>query len=123
MKSKPALILLGLIITLVGCRWPLMPPTGSSGPNLVPGEVVTIRGDVVGSIDDCVRDGICAAVLETDSGRVNAIWAQGMLPCEGQMDTNLPTGSTIEVYGEVTEPDAVTICTDPSYYLRQVNGA
>jgi len=49
---------------------------------------------------------------------VTVNWAEGSLPCLGQMDQNLPSGVLIEAYGEVIADDTLTICTSEELFLR-----
>lgn len=95
--------------------------SGGSSPGLIPGTVATVQGEVVGTVDDCAFDGICALVLATDAGTVDAIWAEGMMRCEGTLADNLGVGDTVTATGIVREPDALSICPDPSYSIQRVS--
>ena len=78
----------------------------------------TVTGTVIGTIDDCAFDGICALVVDTDSGVYDVIYAPGMMMCEGSYDGNTLIGDTVEIYGELTEQSTITICTSSDYYIN-----
>ncbi|MEM8533142.1 MAG: hypothetical protein AAGF95_20015 [Chloroflexota bacterium] len=92
----------------------------NTGEPPVVGSTARITGEVVDTIDDCAFDGICAYVVDTDQGQYKVIWAPGMIPCHGTMDGDIVVGDTVEVFGEVTEADSLSICTDSTYSLRKI---
>ncbi|NOK57685.1 MAG: hypothetical protein GFH27_549303n50 [Chloroflexi bacterium AL-W] len=92
---------------------------GTSGPPAV-GSTARLTGEVVDTIDDCAFDGICAYVVDTDQGQYKAIWAPGMISCEGTMDEHIVVGDTVEIFGEVTEADSISICTNSTYSIHKV---
>jgi len=106
---------------LCACSWLYEFPVASADLSTQMGEVITLRGEVIGSIDDCAFDGICAAVVASDRGEINIIWTNGMMQCLGEFSENLPSGSQIEARGEVVDSTSITICTNESYYLRLQN--
>ena len=77
-----------------------------------------IAGTVIGTIDDCAFDGICALIIDANSVIYNVIYAPGMMMCEGTYDGNAVIGDTVEIYGELDEQIAITICTSPDYYIN-----
>ncbi len=105
-------------LTLGGCD--TLFDGGGNTANLTPGTVATVQGEVIGTIDDCAFDGICALVLATESGTVDAIWAEGMVRCEGTLEDNLSVGDVVEATGIVRDPGALSICPDPSYSIQRV---
>ena len=82
------------------------------------GDEVDLTGTVVDTIDDCVVDGICAFVVDTDRGRLKAIWAEGMHRCAGTMDSGINIGDTVNIRGAVTATDSVSICGGAGYFIR-----
>jgi hypothetical protein len=90
-----------LALLLAGC--------GAQAPALVPGEEVRFRGTVVDTIDDCVVDGICALVVETDTGRYTAVWSQGMRQCLGNIENGIAIGDPVEVFGRAQDTASVSI--------------
>ena len=91
-------------------------------PDVMPvGGTFTVVAPVIDTIDDCAFDGICALVLDTGAfGEVPAIWASGMIACQGQLEDGIVIGDTVEVYGEVLADNQVTICTAPEYYIKKI---
>lgn len=79
---------------------------------------VTVTGTVTGTIDDCAFDGNCALVLDVDGTEVNAIWAEGMLRCEGQYDDSITVGDTVEASGIARDGNSLSICPSADYYIR-----
>ncbi|NJK81676.1 MAG: hypothetical protein HC876_16835 [Chloroflexaceae bacterium] len=119
MLIKLYTFMLGILVLLISaCGSPIATGTTNNGAPAVNQEM-QISGPVVDTIDDCAFDGLCAYVIETEQGRYNAIWAQGMLPCEGQVDQHIAVGATIEVFGVVTDATSVSICASTDYYIRK----
>ena len=87
-------------------------------PPIVQSGLISVTGTVIGTIDDCAFDGICALVVDTDSGVYDVIYAPGMMMCEGTYDGSAVIGDTVEVYGELAEQSTITICTSPDYYIN-----
>lgn len=82
------------------------------------GETLTVSGTVVDTINDCIVDGICAYVVESEGVRYDIIWAEGMLRCEGEY-TELSIGDSVTAFGEViNESGGVSICRSDKYYVR-----
>ena len=91
----------------------------SSNPIGEIGQVITVSGDIIGSVDDCVFDGICATIIRSDDGMVyEVVWAEGMLQCEGQWE-DIPEGARLEARGEIISDTQLSICCNSSYYMRQ----
>jgi hypothetical protein len=82
---------------------------------------VAVTGTVVGTIDDCAFDGICALVLDVNGTEVNAIWAEGMTRCEGQYQDDVTLGDTVEAYGIARDSTSLSICPSSEYYIRASN--
>lgn len=116
-KHIYAIVIGILVLILSGCGQSNAGDDNAANP-LVVGTVVQLTGTVVGTIDDCAADGICAYVIDTDQGQYNAIWAEGMIPCEGQLADNIGVGDTIEANGQATNADSVSICAAPEYFIR-----
>ena len=110
MKKVTIFFLMLFTLIFIGCTSP--------NPSLNIGETAAIEGAIVDTIDDCAFDGICAVIVETDQGRITVNWAEGDVPCLGQMDSSLPSEVAIEAFGQVLAEDTITICSDASYYLR-----
>lgn len=108
-----------LLIVLSGCGTTseVNPPPASQSFQV--GEVVTFSGVIVGQIDDCMADGICAYTIETETGVYNVIWAEGMMRCEGQFASQVVVGDTIEVSALVVEEKSVSICSSEEYFIRK----
>jgi catabolite regulation protein CreA len=104
---------------LAGMLFLLLTACGqNSSTTLNIGDEVNLTGTVVDTIDDCVVDGICAFVVDTDRGRINAIWAEGMTRCAGTMDSAIAVGDTVNIRGTVTAADSVSICGGANYFIR-----
>jgi hypothetical protein len=108
-------LLLLLALLLAGCGL----GTRGEGRVLVPGDEVQLRGTVVDTIYECVVDGICALVVESDGGRYTAVWAEGMQRCEGEIEDGLARGDAVEVHGVAQDTDRVSICRSDTHYIRQ----
>lgn len=115
MRSK--LILAGLAGILILFLSACSQNTGRQ-PDLQIGSEINLSGTVVDTIDDCVVDGICAYVVDTDQGRITAIWAEGMQRCEGTMDAGINVGDTVTIRAEATATDTVSICSRATYFIR-----
>ena len=87
-------------------------------PSNPPMREITIIGTVIGTIDDCAFDGICALIIQGETQTYNAIWAQGMIPCEGQMDNPIPMSATVEVFGLQQDIENISICPSADYYIK-----
>ncbi len=97
-------------------------PAGNAGPvELTVGEAVQMQGTVVDTVDDCAFDGICAYVVDTDAGAYNVIWSEGMtpVPCQGEIDTAIAVGDTVEFSAEVRTADSVSVCPSADYFVRK----
>lgn len=103
---------------LAGMLFLLLTACGQSSTTLNIGDEVNLTGTVVDTIDDCIVDGICAFVVDTDQGQINAIWAEGMRRCEGTMDSGIAVGDTVTIRGAVTDADSVSICGGAGYFIR-----
>ncbi|MEO0564488.1 MAG: hypothetical protein AAF125_20455 [Chloroflexota bacterium] len=70
-RLSQTLPLIPIALLVTGCS-ALAGWLGDGTPSgwLVPGEVVTLRGEVVGTVDDCAFDGICALIIATAEGEV-----------------------------------------------------
>ncbi|NDJ52895.1 MAG: hypothetical protein GYB68_07415 [Chloroflexi bacterium] len=124
MMTKLKLMALSLMtilaLTLVACGGAAR--AGGAAIELVPGEDATVSGVIIGTIDDCAFDGNCAYVIETDDGReINAIWAEGMLQCEGALDDNIQVGNAVTVRGLARSATDISICPSPNYSIT-LNG-
>ena len=91
------------------------PPIGG----VMSGEETILTGTVTGTIDDCAFDGNCALVLQTEQGEINAVWAEGMVRCEGSYTGDAAIGDFLEIYGVVRDAKTVSICPSADYYIRQ----
>ena len=79
---------------------------------------VSVTGTVTGTVDDCAFDGNCALVLDVDGSEVIAIWAEGMLRCEGQYEDGLANGDVVEALGIARDTNSLSICPSSQYYIR-----
>jgi DNA/RNA endonuclease YhcR with UshA esterase domain len=87
-------------------------------------QVQSVTGTVVGTVDDCAFDGICAYVVDTGAGEVNVIWSEGMTMngCQGEIGPNIQVGDAVEAMGAVStalDGESISVCGDASYYVRQ----
>jgi len=120
MRLKLTVIFVVLTVTISACGLfefsePAMPEN-----NLTPGSEVTLSGVVVDTIDDCAADGICAYVLDTAIGEIDAIWAEGMMRCEGTLAENISVGEEVQVFGLVLDDvTQVTICRESAHSIRR----
>jgi hypothetical protein len=120
---KRILLVAALMVFLSACSW----ITGlavmenemasPSSPPFTVDQEVTVTGTVIGTITDCAFDGICALVLDVDGAEVNAIWAEGMLPCEGQYEDGIAVGEVVEAFGIARDANSLSICPAPRYTL------
>lgn len=119
-------ILVGLLAVVLSACGQTGATGGGSNGDVNTGNAPTVggtarlTGEVVDTIDDCAFDGICAYVVDTDQGQYKAIWAPGMISCEGTMDEHIVVGDTVEIFGEVTEADSISICTNSTYSIHKV---
>jgi hypothetical protein len=104
------LLLLALLLANCGPQAPAPAPA--------PGDEFQFQGTVVDTIDDCVVDGTCALVVETDTGRYTAVWAEGMRQCAGDFAGGVDIGDEVEVFGSAQEGDRVSICDADTYYIH-----
>jgi hypothetical protein len=106
-------------LVLVACAGNTQPAgnAGAPTPFTVDSEV-TVTGTVTGAITDCTFDGICAVVLDVDGTEVNAIWAEGMLQCNGQYTGDAEIGDVVEVFGVARDGNSLSICPGSEYYVR-----
>ena len=116
-------LLASLVFVLAGCDlltgFTVTENSASSDPIGEIGTVITVTGDIIGSVDDCIVDGICATIIRADNGTVyEVVWSEGMLRCEGQWE-DIPEGARLEARGEIISDTQLTICRDSSYYMRQ----
>ncbi|MGF1507273.1 MAG: hypothetical protein ACFB51_19420 [Anaerolineae bacterium] len=118
MNSKMILVGFAVLSLILAACSSAANAGGNGSAGLTAGEEVTLRGEVVGTIDDCAFDGICALVIETEQGRVDAIWAEGMLRCEGSFEDGIQIGDTIAVFGIVRSSSEVSICPSADYYIN-----
>lgn len=109
-------ILAGLLVLLAL----LLANCGPQAPALVPGDEVQFQGTVIDTVDDCVVDGTCALVVETDTGRYSVVWAEGMRQCAGDYAGGVAIGDQVEVFGAVQEHDRVSICGSDTYAIRHL---
>ena len=97
-------------------------PAGNAEPvELTVGKAVQMQGTVVDTVDDCAFDGICAYVVDTGQGEYNVIWSAGMtpVPCQGDIDTGITVGDTVEFSAEVRTADSVSVCPSADYFVRK----
>lgn len=86
-----------------------------------------VTGEVIEFIGDCAFDGICAYVVETDSGEaITVIWVEGDSPiCQNDPfqggDSDIVVGDSIDSLGRVIDDSTTSACGDPSYYIRKTN--
>ncbi|MEL6408462.1 MAG: hypothetical protein AAFR81_29110 [Chloroflexota bacterium] len=93
------------------------------------GNVITrsLSGEVVEFISDCAFDGICAYVVETESGeQVTVIWSEGMSPnCQNDMfnggDTDIQVGDTLEATGRAIDDSTISACGNDSYSITKTS--
>jgi hypothetical protein len=104
------LVLLALLLANCGPQAPAPAPA--------PGDEIQFQGTVVDTIDDCAFDGTCALVVETDTGRYTAVWAEGMRQCAGDYAGGVVIGDEVEVFGNVQEDDRVSICDADTYSIH-----
>lgn len=110
-----------LFIVLSGCAEAGGTDTPPGSQPFQVGEVVKFSGVVIGQIDDCIVDGICAYTIETERGAYNAIWAEGMIRCEEQFDPQVTMGDTVEVSALVIDTNSASICSSGEYFIRKVS--
>ena len=117
------ILLMMTIVALSGCSFlteftVTSNSTSSDDPIGDVGTVITVTGEVTGSIGDCAFDGICATIITTDDGKtIDVIWAEGMVRCEGQYE-DIAQGQRLEARAEVIGASQVSICRDATYYHR-----
>lgn len=85
-----------------------------------------VTGEIVDFINQCPVDGICAYIIETDSGEeVTVIWSEGdspncfnnPFPVNNEVDTFNAVNTEIEVSGIVVDSNTISVCGDESYYI------
>lgn len=86
------------------------------------GEVLSFTGTVVEHINDCIFDGICAWVVESDGTRYTVIYAPGMMQCPNPnaITDEIVIGDTVEVTAEVVGTNELLLCNSTDYTLRRV---
>lgn len=119
-------IVIGLLVLLIGGCGQSSPSatTPTSTPavaTVTVGEAIQIQGTVVDTINECIVDGICAHVVDTDTEQYTVIWAPGMIPCEGQVEPEIAVGDTVDVYAEVQAADTLSVCTAQDYFIRKTS--
>ena len=87
------------------------------------GTTITVTGSVIETIDDCVVDGICAFVVQIETGeQITVVWSEGDSPnCFNNPfppgDITIETGENIEAYGRIVDAGSISVCGDESYYI------
>ena len=114
------LMLLSLCaLVLVACAGNTQPAGNAGAPTpFTVDDEVTVTGAVTGVISDCAADGICALVLDVNGTTVNAIWAEGMLQCSGEYNSDAVVGDVVEVFGVARDGNSLSICPGSEYYVR-----
>jgi hypothetical protein len=86
------------------------------------GEVLTFTGTVVEHINDCIFDGICAWVVESDNTRYTVIYSPGMMMCPNPngIVEEIGIGDTVAVTAEVVGENELLLCNSTDYTLRKV---
>jgi hypothetical protein len=86
------------------------------------GEVLTFTGTIVEHINDCIFDGICAWVVESDGTRYTVIYSPGMMMCPNPngIIEEIAIGDTVAVTAEVVGENELLLCNSTDYTLRKV---
>ena len=86
------------------------------------GTVLTINGTVIEHINDCIFDGICAWVVESNGIPYTVIYAPGMMQCPNPnaITEEIAIGDTVEVTAEVVGTNELLLCNSTDYTLRKV---
>lgn len=123
----PLLLLIALTISACG-----LTDLFSGGSEAVPNadtppsnsvDNINLTGTIVGTVDDCAFDGICALIVETETGNIQVNWAEGMMQCLGEYTGEVTVGDSVEVFAAPVEPGIVSICGGEQFYIRGTTAA
>lgn len=118
MRFKLTVLFVVLAATISACGLFEFSEPALPQNNLTPGSEVSLTGVVVDTIDTCAADGICAYVLDTAIGEIDAIWAEGMMRCEGTLAEDISIGEEVQVFGLVQDDTSqVSICAMNDHYI------
>jgi len=116
----PLLLLIALAVSACGLSEFFTTESDINAPTIeVSAGDVNLTGTVTATVDDCAFDGICALIVETDSGTYQVNWAEGMMGCLGEYTGDVAVGDTVDVFAETREPGTVSICGGEAYFIRK----